>query len=52
VQTVEHGDDALGDAVEGFGGFEVLFLPHVWVHHEVWGVGFDHGGGGRLADYV
>ena len=52
METVQHGDDILGDRVDGFVLAHVLLLAHVGVHHEVGRVGLDDCSSGGLADNV
>ena len=51
VQVREQGDDLGHDGAAGGCGRESRFV-HDRVHHQVWGVGFDHVRCGRRADYV
>jgi hypothetical protein len=52
VQAVQHGDDILGDRVDGVVLAHVLLLAHVRVHHEVGRVGLDDCAGTGLTDDV
>ena len=52
METVEHGDDVLGDRVDGFVFAHVFLLAHVGVYHEVGRVGLNDCRSGGLADNV
>lgn len=52
VQTVEHSNYVLGDAVNRLILADVFLLAHVRVHHQVGGVGLDNGARAWLANNV